>query len=177
MKNLFRFAFLSLFLVVSSCVTNDDEDVTTDLAGTWRMTSFSSENPYDLNGDGTANTDIIVETGCYQNETLDFNANGTGVATNRSFLDIETIITVGTTNEVEYILNCIDELFVQDFTWTQNGSSIAIGIDGLTIVTTLSGNTITLIIPSGLTFETIDSGGNNALIEITENVTVVYTKQ
>jgi hypothetical protein len=177
MKNLFRLTFLSLFLVVASCVTNDDLDVTSDLEGTWRMTSFSSENPYDLNGDGTANTDIIIETGCYQNETLDFNANGTGVATNRSYLDIETIITVGTTNEVEYILDCVDEFFAQDFTWTQNGSSLSLTIDGITIVATLSGNTITLILPSGFTVEVIDSAGNNALVETTENVTVVYTKQ
>jgi len=177
MKNLFRFAFLSLFIVISACVTNDDEDVITDLAGTWKMTSFSSENAYDLNGDGVANTDVIVESGCYQNETLDFNANGTGVATSRSFLDIETEIVIGTTNEVTYTLECIDDIAIENFTWSQSGSSLTLTVDTITVVATLSGNTISFVIPEGFSVQGFDSGGNSVLIEITENVTVVYTKQ
>lgn len=175
MKNLLKVFLVSLFL--TSCIVNDNFDVTVDLVGTWRMTSFSTENAYNLNGDGTANTDVIVETGCYQNETIEFIADNTGVSRSTSFLDIETIITVGTTNEVEYNIDCVAEIFNSNFTWSQNGSAVSITDTGVTITGTLIGSTITLVIPEGFSIEGLDNSGNNVLITILEDVTIVYTKQ
>lgn len=175
MKNVIRLLFLSTLLVFSSCISNDDEDVTVDLEGVWRMTSFSTTNPYDLNGDGTPNNDIIVETGCYQNETIEFMSNGTGVSTNRSFLDIEVTIVTGTTDEYEYDFDCVSEFFQEDFTWTQTGSSVAVTIGAFTILATQTGDTLTLIIPSGFSIDIPD--GNGATVTLNETVTVIYTKE
>lgn len=175
MKNLFRLALLSVALVFSSCVVNDDEDTSVDLVGTWKMTSFTISTPYDLNGDGTPNTDILVETGCYQNETLDFNDNGSGVSTNRSYLDIEVELVTGTTDQYNYNIDCVDEFFQEDFTWSQTGSSVAVTIGAFTVLATQSADTLTLVIPSGFSLEIPD--GNGATFTLNETVTVVYTKQ
>ena len=175
MKNLLRFLTLTLLLSITACTTNDDGDTSVGLEGTWLMTSFDVGEAYDLNGDGTANSDVIVETGCYQNETLDFNVDGTGVSTNRSFVDIQVTIVTGTTDEVTYSVECIDELFTQAFTWGQTGSTVLITIDGFFITASLDGDTLTFTIPAGFSIDIPD--GNGGLITLDQNVTMVYTKQ
>ena len=67
--------------VLFSCKKDDDGNTEIAIDGIWRLTSFTTENAYDLNEDGTSSNDVISETSCYQNETLEFNADNTGTAT------------------------------------------------------------------------------------------------
>ena len=175
MKNLLRLCTIAITLFFASCTSNDDGDTSNGLEGTWIMTSFDVGEAYDLNGDGTANSDVIVETGCYQNETIDFNPDNTGVITNRTFLDLQVDIVVGTTDEVTYSYTCEDDLFTQNFTWGQTTSTVLITIDNFFITATLDGDTLTFTVPAGFSIDIPD--GNGGLISLDQNVTVVYTKQ
>jgi len=72
---------LAIALVFAACSSDDDSnDTTANLEGTWKLTAFNTENAYDLNEDGTTSTSVMDETSCYQNETITFNADGTGTA-------------------------------------------------------------------------------------------------
>jgi hypothetical protein len=173
MKNLFRFAILSLFLIVSSCVSNNDEEVTTGLEGLWRLISVTTENPFDFNNDGIANTDLLIETPCYPNETIEFNAGGTGVVTSRSYAEI-TANFVGNTDEIVYLVECFEDLVTDNITWEQNGSSVNITIGTLTIVATQNGDQLIFVVPSGFEFEGAENGGITTLLE---TVTFTYQKQ
>lgn len=175
MKNLLRFLVLVLLFSAASCTTNEDADTSGGLEGTWQMTLFDVGEAYDLNDDGTASSDVIAETGCYQNETLEFNSDGTGVSTNRSSADVEVTLVTGTTDEVMYTVTCIDDLLIQDFTWGLTGSTALITIDNFFITASLDGDTLTFTIPSGFSIDIPD--GNGGLITLNSNVTVVYTRQ
>lgn len=171
MKTLLRVLFVSLF--IASCTSNDDEDVTTDLVGTWRLTSATTENPFDFNNDGNLTTDLLIETPCYPNETMDFNSGGTGVVTSRSYADI-TAQFVGNTNEVLYLVQCFDELDTDNITWEQNGSAITITLGTLTISATLSGDQLVFVVPSGFEFEGAENG---VIVSLLETLTFTYEKQ
>jgi hypothetical protein len=161
---------LSLF----SCASDDDAASIDPLVGTWRMTSFEVENPYDFNEDGTASRNLITETNCYQNETIQINADGTAIAISNSFLFVVADLVPGTTDQYTYTLNCEMENDIVPLNWVANGTAVSFEEDdGFTISGTLDGtNQFSFTIPEG--FE-IYSGGFNAVTE--EDVTIVYTKQ
>lgn len=69
---------LSLFTLLS-CDDDEWEDVQqfADLAGTWVMTSSTSDEPlFDINGDGENSTDILEELSCRKIELV-LNADAT----------------------------------------------------------------------------------------------------
>jgi len=114
------------------------------------------------------------ETNCYQNEIVNFKADGTGSAISSSYADIELTLVIGTTDEYEYVINCIPEIDVTSFTYTQNGTNVTMTVEGETVIATLSGNTFTYVIQDGF-FIDVDDEGNT--ITLTEDLTFVYTKQ
>jgi len=157
-----------------SCKKDDDGDSGTSLEGTWKLTSFTTETGFDFNEDGTASNNVMSETNCYQNETVLFNGNGSGTATNRSYADITLELVAGSTTEYEYSVTCVQETETNTFSWTQSGNTISITESGETISGTLSGSVLTIVIPSGFFVEIEEAGGTGFT---TEDVTFVYTKQ
>ena len=175
MKNLFRLSCLSLFLLFTSCIVNDDfDDLSTPLEGTWKLTTFNVGIALDLNGDGSSSSDIIAETNCYQNETMTFASDFTGVIASSSFADIEVTFVTGSTDQVEYVVDCLPDVFNQNFIWSRNGNSITLDIDNITVVASISSNKFSFVIPQGFT---IESPENGVLITLTQDVTLTYTKQ
>ncbi|PTX63880.1 hypothetical protein C8N46_101489 [Kordia periserrulae] len=172
MKKLILLSVLSLGLF--ACSSDDDVTTVDPLVGTWRMTAFEVENAYDFNGDGTASNELISETNCYQNETIQINADGTALVTSNSFLFVVAELVAGTTNEFTYTLNCEMETDIFPSNWTVNGSNLSlIEDDGYTVTVTIdSDSQLSLLIPQGFQ---IYSGGFNAVAQ--EDVRVVYTKQ
>ena len=172
MKKLLLFPVLSLFLF--ACSSDDDAAPIDPLVGTWRMTAYEVENSYDFNGDGTASRNLIAETNCYQNETIQINAGGAAIATSNSYLSVVAELVVGTTDQYTYTSNCEMETDITPLNWTLNGSTLSFQEDDGYIVTgTLdSNNQFTFIIPEG--FE-IYTAGFNAVTE--EDVRIIYTKQ
>lgn len=175
MKNLFRLLCLSLFLCLTSCIVNDDfDDLSTPLEGTWLLTTFDIGIPLDLNGDGNASSDIIAETNCYQNETISFASDFTGVIVTRSYADIEVTFVTGSTDQVEYSVDCIPDLFNQNIVWSRNGNSVTLDIDNITLIASIASNKLTFVLPQGFSIESPDNG---MLITLTQDVTLTYTKQ
>ncbi|MEZ4793001.1 MAG: lipocalin family protein [Gelidibacter sp.] len=173
-----RKLFLSLVaistLAFNSCSSDNDDNSTVSLVGTWKLTAWNSTVGYDINNDGTANTNILQELNCYANETVVFNANNTAVANSTSYADITAEITAGTTDEFTYTVDCVQENDSFPLTWSVNGNTITFD-EGTAdeIVGTLSGNTISILIPEGLVVYNDDL----TEIEVNQDLTYVYTKQ
>jgi hypothetical protein len=70
MKKLLLIA-LAPFAIVS-CNNDDDNDENVSLYGTWKLTSATLPVGVDFNNDGTASTDFMAETGCFNNSTIIF---------------------------------------------------------------------------------------------------------
>ncbi len=167
------FSVLSVFLF--SCASDDDVAPETGLAGTWKMTSYEVENPYDFNGDGTASRNLITETNCYQNETIQLNADGSALAISTSYLTVVANLVAGTTDEFTYTLNCETETEAFPTTWSLNNTALSFQEDdGFTVTATLDfSNQFSFTIPQG--FEIYTGTGFNVVTE--EDITVIYTKQ
>ncbi|MEM0517765.1 MULTISPECIES: lipocalin family protein [Aequorivita] len=173
MKKLFGLLFLAL--AFTACSSDDDSSSNeASIEGTWKMTAFNTENAYDLNNDGTASTSVMDETNCYQNETIVFNADGTGTAFNTSYADIELTLVAGTTDEYEYTVTCVSEDDSTPFLYTQNGNTITLTMGGFNQDVTLSGNTLTYVFEEGFYVE-VDNNGTTTTV--TEDITFVFTKQ
>ena len=150
--------------------TNDTEP--TNVEGTWLLTAWLGEEPIDLNNDGTSSANFLDEMDCYNNETIVFNNDGTGVAMSTSFAEITFEIVVGTTDEYSYTIDCIDEVENTNMTWTQSDNTISITDAFGTTDWTLNGNELSITIPEG--FGTSNEDGS---VVITQDLTIVYTKQ
>lgn len=172
-----KFLGLSVILLTSSLLLNsceawEDEsyhpegtDDEVELTGTWKLTELKLENAYDFNGDGTANADLLVETGCYQNELLEFNLDNTGISTSNSYANI---IIDGETFSVE----CIEETEETAFEWEQVQDTVTITIDGQDLPAVLAGNKLKFTVPDGFY-----AGSGEGDEEITEDFMFTYTKE
>lgn len=169
------FSLLMIALVFVGCSSDDDNgDNGVALQGDWKLTSFRSQQAYDLDNDGTISNDIMAETNCYQNEKITFNSNGTGADFSTSYADIDLVLEVGTTNNYIYEVTCVQENTTTAFNWTQNGNNVAITAGGVSFSGVQDGNKITFTVPEG--FEVPVQNGDE-IIWITETLTMIYTKQ
>ncbi|SMC33931.1 hypothetical protein [Moheibacter sediminis] len=144
--------------------TNNGEDVT--IPGVWKLTELNLEEPFDFNQDGTANTSLMAETNCYQNELMSFLPNNTGISTSNSYAQI-------TIDGENYTVECVEETEETNFTWSQTQNDITVVIDGQTVTAVLSGNKLTYTIPEGFMTGPNGEGG----FEILQDITFVFTKQ
>ena len=173
MKSLKLITLSILCLGVFSCSSDDDAGNTVAVEGTWKLTAINTETEFDLNMDGTATNSFIEETDCYRNETIVFNSNGTGANNSASYAEIEYEITVGTTDEFTYTVDCISEIESDTFTWTQNGNQLTItDSSGFGTTVALNGSQFTFVVPEGF-FAADGTTG----VELTEDLTFIYTKQ
>lgn len=171
MKKLLSLLILAAIFV--SC-SSDDDDAGVAVEGTWKMTTFRSENAYDLNGDGTISNDIMGQTDCYQNETLVFNSNGTGADVSTSYPNIQLELVAGTTDEYEYNVECMEEATTTAFTWTQNGETVIVTQPDRVLTGTQEDDEITFTAVNGFTIE-VEQGNGTATV--TEDLTIIYQKQ
>ncbi|RZN81023.1 MAG: hypothetical protein EVB11_10700 [Winogradskyella sp.] len=144
-----------------------------DIVGTWLLTAWIGEEPIDLNNDGAENVNFLEEMDCYNNETLVFNNDGTGASVSTSFADIEIFLEVGSTNSVDFNVECIEEDETTDFTWQQSGTMVSITDVFGTNDWELDGNTLSILIPEGFSVINTDDASVNTI----QDLTFVYTKQ
>ena len=175
MKKLFLSLLAVSTLILNSCSSDDDGNSSNvSLVGTWKLTAWNSTTAFDINNDGTASTNLLQEFDCYDNETIVFSANNTAIANSTSYADITAEITAGTTDEYTYTIECIDEADFFPLTWTLNGNTLIFDQDTEDEITaTLSGNTISILIPAG--FEVYSEDFSDVVVS--EDIIFVYTKQ
>lgn len=151
---------------------------TSDIVGTWLLTAWNGEEPIDLNNDGIQNINFLDEMDCYNNETMVFNQDGTGVSHSTSYADIYMELEIGTTDSYNFQIDCIDEVEDANFNWTQVGNTIIMLVDdgfGETeeLYWTLEGNQMFMTFPEGFfVFATDDT-----TVTTIQDLTFVYTKQ
>lgn len=151
--------------------TNDIQEPVT-IPGTWLLTAWNGTEAIDLNGDGTESINFLDEFDCYENETIVFNTDGTGVVMSTSFASFIFDIVVGTTDEFEYTIACELEDENTNMTWSQSGNVVIID-DGITVSDfTLNGNQLSIFIPEGFVAFNSDFTATT-----TQDLTFVYTKQ
>ena len=148
-------------------------DAPSGLVGTWLLTAWNGEEPIDLNNDGTESTNFLEEMDCYNNETIVFNDDNTGVAMSTSYADIEIFIEVGTTNSYDFTVTCIEEVENTNVTWSQSGNTVTITDPSGSSDWTLDGNTLSITIPEGFTVINTD----DVTVSVIQDLTFVYTKQ
>ncbi len=172
-KSIVKFLVLSIALVTASC-DNEPIDPAIDISasssvtGTYYMTAFNSSIPTDLNEDGSASTNQMNETNCFNGSFITLNSNNTFVANSKG-IDINT---TGATS----IIECFDE---GNFTgtWALSGNQLSITyLDGgveYTDVATLSGNTIVSTVQNG---EVVGNTSGGEPIYLTSNLQIIFTK-
>jgi len=173
MKNLI---ILIIAITISSCSVDDNSKTkVSGLEGTYRLTSYTVENPYDLNADGTATTNIIAETNCFNNNLFIFDVDNRGESQNATKLDID--LEPNSNNQYEYSLNCIDTPDNTAFFYNIEDKIVRVTSSGNTIDGTLSDDdsTITFNIANGLTLPVED--GNGGVTETMQDIVLVYTLQ
>ena len=136
----------------------------TSVVGTYKLTAFNTSTPTDLNGDGITATNQMTETTCFNNMMLIINANNTYTANQKGVeLDLSGGYTCFTDPD-------------DSGTWVQSGNQITFVSSDTTIdptTFTISGNTLSYTLPDGTTY----TDDNGTIVEITCDITFVYTKQ
>ncbi len=192
---LFTIAFLVL---MTSCTESDKDFGNVGIIGIWKLSTLESTNPYDINGDGRASTDLlteydIIEDGiliydCFDNDCFDddycsdnncnyeliiFNDDNTGTIISNSTVEVSADLEIGTTDTYIWTSTCFGETSSSPFTWTLIDNTVTI-IEGLESTTyTLDGNKLSFLLTDG--FEILS--GTTSDVVILEDLTIKYTKQ
>lgn len=150
---------------------NEPDDV--EVPGTWKLTAWNVEDATDVNNDGAASTNLLDEIDCYEDETIVFNADNTGVIMNTSYAELSLTIEAGTTDSYIFTQDCIAEIENTAFTWTQTGNTVVItNPDGSEVNLALSGNEMSYTVPEG--FQVLNS--DDLSVTVNQDLTFVYTK-
>src|SRR5690625_20041 len=140
-----------------------------EVIGTWKVTSLEFDEPFDINGDGEANKDLLIETGCYQNELMVFNEDFTGSIISNDYAAIEVNVEVGGNDEVSYAFECEEDSDESSIVWTQEENTVLITLEEEIFEATLSGDKLIFTIEEGFYI----SGADEEML----NITFTYTKQ
>ncbi|WP_159039900.1 DUF5004 domain-containing protein [Christiangramia fulva] len=63
-------------------VSNLTTVTSNDLLGSWDLSKMTADTLVDLNDDGSASTNLLSETSCFNNMDITFNSDGTFISTN-----------------------------------------------------------------------------------------------
>lgn len=134
------------------------------VVGTYKLTAFNTVPATDLNGDGTSHTNQMDEVSCFNNSFLVINANNTYNADSSG-------VDLGIPSGYECFTDPDDV-----GAWVLVGNQLTFTSSDITIdptTFTVSGNTLSYTLPAG-TVLTEEAG---VVIEITADLTLIYTKQ
>ena len=70
---------IAIAFTMMACEGQDDGIQTASIEGTYKLTTFTLPAPVDYNNDGVATTNLIEETGCYDDSEITLSANGNAV--------------------------------------------------------------------------------------------------
>ena len=163
MKQITLLALASVFFI--SCSDDGTNNVSID--GTWKLTKIivADVHATDMNEDGITSTDFMVETGCYNNSTLEFGENNTAVFKSE---DVHNDCNFTTPDNVTYEVNGSNVTFYHQI--TEEGSlCTTFKKSGNKLTATLSDHMFPYYIP------TDGEGGEYYTLFL--GATFVYTKQ
>jgi hypothetical protein len=142
--------------------------VSTSIVGSYTMTAFNTSVSTDLNSDGTASTNQMTETTCFNNNTIVLNANNTFTATQKG-VDIDSS---GATD----VLTCYADPNITG-TWSLVNSTLTLTYMDTGVqyndVYALVGSTLKMVVNQG---DIVGMVGGQP-VTLTANIDIVYTKQ
>ena len=158
---------VSLFFINCSSDSTDMGEVPEEFSvvGTWKLTSYTFENRYDFNKDGTSSNDFMLETACFDNNTITLNANRTGESIVPAALEFSF------TGPNEYIMSCSSSLTKDPLTWSVEGDVLTVQGSVSAYKATIDGNTFTLTKNADQLVQALFGP------DFKDNETIVYTKQ
>jgi hypothetical protein len=164
-------------LSFTSCTTNIEPldpsiniNSFSSVTGVYSMTAFNTSVPTDLDDDGTSSTNQMLETDCFNGNTLTISGNNTFTATSRGV----DITVTGTTSS----LGCYSEDDVTG-TWTLVGNVLTLSYtDAGTPYTEIfifsaTNSTLTYTETQG---EIVGTTSTNEPIFLTSNIDIIYKK-
>ena len=158
-------------IVLFSC-NDDNDDINISAEATWKLTSITTSEPTDINNDGTATTNFIAETNCYNNSNLILSQGNTANAMLEE-LEISLDLFNGNTNQLEYSVFCgpATDTFG---TWSQETNTVTVIIENEPVIFTLDGNTLSTTLPEFVSFEVLE---NNVYVSKSFGANLVFTRQ
>lgn len=152
-------------LFLNSCEKDNETIVDAELIGQWKLTELRTPVAFDINQDGIANTNLLLELDCKNEELLSFDALG-GVQSVYTYnYDLKT---AQTSDGYIHQVDCGEELLA----WATDYVSEDGGIYFLERVSRVKGNKLYTTYENSLD---IHSSDFSEVIESLE-VTRVYTK-
>lgn len=136
---------LAFVLAVSlmACDDKDDTLTTATLEGTYKLTTFTISALVDYNNDGVETTDLIGETGCYDNSDITLLPNGSAVFNIQS-VDIDYIPEDENGNPATVVECYFDGPETATYTSSNTLVTFSVGEESLSF--TRTGNTLKYIV-------------------------------
>lgn len=134
MKILFQsIPVIVLLFILSSCSSDDNNQVTTltdaDVLGEWQLIEINSDPSIDIENDGTTDTNLMLQTTCFDGWSLDFDANGVLTA---DYAEIEI-----DPNAIATLI-CTPQTDTGTYNISGNNLTVSATIDGNTETQTIS---------------------------------------
>ena len=155
-------------LLLTSCFSDGDDEI--DIVGVWELSAMNVEGGFDINKDAFADTNLLNEIDCVNNETLVFESNNI-VTSNQTFNpDIKIALINGTTDNYVFNVVCdVEGVISLATTYKHNNNIVIINED----VVTFENNKLSRVFENALKIYNADF----TQVIATKNVTLVYTKQ
>lgn len=139
-----------------------------DVVGTWKLVSWNTDELRDIDNDGVVTNNYLDDIDCFDNETILFNADGTGTMFFRSTAEFTF---TPTADGEDFFTECMDISVDQDFTWIETINSVMLSFtDGTNLGLFKNGNLYTAIDDAFYAQSTVDDS------VITERITFIYLK-
>lgn len=156
-------------LIFLSCSKDKDQTINNDLLGTWKLTEWGVEGGFDINTDGVADSNLLNEIACPNEETLVFDNYGT-VSSYKTF---NPTFKIALTSNIEYRysynIECSEGSIGFSASYSQNNGSVTIQDQ----VASLDNNKLTRVFFGAIKIYNEDF----TQVISTRDLTMVYTKQ
>lgn len=163
-----------LFAFLASCSSDDGDSSNNNTEGTWLLTNFQLNQSYDIDNNGTPNSNMLNEVSCNVQNRFVFDSDGTGALVSdgeQISVDAEEI-----NGSYEYAVECDNIDSSIGYAWSEEGTSVYLTQTFLGDTELIkSGNTLTYFLPNAFEIPIIENGNFTGYEFV--DVTFIYTKQ
>ena len=144
-----------------------------ETVGNWKLVAWVTDMMRDINNDGVPTNQYLEEIDCYDNETITFNADGTGTFFLRSTANITYAPEEGSATDIDFFVTCTNIIEDITFSWIQRANTLSITLSDGTVVNHFrNGNGLYVAYDDGFFATSVVEGG----ADISERITYVYYK-
>lgn len=169
MKHLIFFLSFFIALSVQSCSKDNEDQFTNDLIGSWKLTAWNVEDGFDINKDGVADTNLLNEIDCPNEEVLVFDNNGIVSSDNTFNPTLKIALTSTIESRYSFNVECSEGIVGFSTNYSQNNGSVIIQER----VASLDNNQLTRVFVGAIKIYNEDY----TQVISTRDLTMVYTKQ